>query len=77
MSLEELKVICDQQEAYGLNRIMLTKPEPKGGIRGYKVRTPFGNAEVANVNDGKVLFWIEISKVRKYIKKASQHVAKE
>jgi hypothetical protein len=69
MKPEELLEMCKVQESFGLDRIILTMPTPKSGLSGRRIRTPFGFGEIANEHNGKVCFWIEIKKIRTWLKK--------
>lgn len=81
MKIEDLLNLCIKQHELGLNHLMLKMPVPKSWQYGrYKsrVRTPFGNAKVATINDrGDVLFWIEVPKVEKWIKKTLKEIEDE
>jgi len=72
MKIEELIEKVKFNKEMGLTRLILTMPEPKSGVgMSNRVRTPFGLAEVACVNsEGNVVFWIEIAKIEKWMKKA-------
>lgn len=74
MNVMELVKICDDTTKRGLKRIMLTMPMPKHGLRGYKVKTPFGLGEIANSHEGQVVFFIEIKKVIKWIEKTLKKI---
>lgn len=71
MKPAELLTLCQKQQDMGLSRIILTMPRPKSrrpNTFRKKVRTPFGYGEVANYHrkEDKLVFFIEIEKIRKY-----------
>lgn len=71
MTLEDLEERIAFQRANNLGALILTMPCPKSGLRGEKVRTPFGLAEVMCVNSAdQIVFRIELEKVERFIKKA-------
>ena len=78
MTIEELEALIATQEALTLERVILTVPKPKGRLRGRYVRTPFGNGEIASVLPelDRVVFWIEIKKIKAFIKKVRAEEAK-
>lgn len=73
MSPEELDALCAVKRSMGLDHIILTQPMPKSWNFKYQkgIRTPFGIGRICgSTPDNKaVIFWIEISKVEKYLKK--------
>lgn len=77
MKIEDLKEICARQREMGLKRVTLTKPCTKYQRFGEYVNTPFGRGEIACVNDamGVVVFWMDVDKIEKWIKKAEKEQA--
>lgn len=72
MTPAQLEKLCEDVESMGTDRLILTIPEPKSGIRGRRVKTPFGLCEIANVNESRVVFWATVKQIRNYIKKVKE-----
>ncbi len=63
----ELAQECKRAFDSNIDVVMLTLPLPKNGVQGREMRTPFGLAEVANVNGGKAVVWVKRVKIEKWL----------
>lgn len=75
MKLEDLEAKCDEQEARGLDALVLTMPAPKSWLKGgnypNEVRSPFGLCPYTGAaQDGSIIIWPSVVQVRKFIAKA-------
>ncbi len=68
MTTQEIKDLLARDEVRSLKRLILKMPEPPYGVRGRRIRTIFGFAEVLDIWEGRVTFCIDRSKVELYIK---------
>lgn len=74
MSLEELTELIKQAEAQGSNKLYLKWQVPKNyRYRGYgRIKTPFGYGVPVTISmDGAINFYIEVRKVKRWLKKAT------
>lgn len=65
---EELKNIFNRHTGIGLDKVVLVMAM-SNPPRGLRVRTPFGLCEVVNFQNGRVVIWVELSKVKKWLTK--------
>lgn len=73
MTLDELEAQVKRQQELGMTfGLVLTMPIPKSGLRGWRVRTPFGLCEVlsSSRDDARVNFHVSLEKVTKYLARA-------
>ena len=78
MTIEEIKKIIEHQESIGSTYAILDISKPKSfKLKGYKLRTPFGLAEVYNVReyDSHNGFTVrcELSGMKKFLIKLALH----
>ena len=69
MTTQEIRDLLARDEVRSLKRLILKMPEPASGVRGRRIRTIFGFAEILDIWEGRVTFCIERSKIERYIKK--------
>lgn len=81
MTLEELEKQADKAEAfakeYGLGEgaCQFVMPHRKHGLRGYRVRTPFGLCEILCESNSGVVFLATVPQIRGLIAKLKAQAA--
>lgn len=74
MTIDEIEELIEQVESQGLSFAPLTISKKKGwSPRGFKVRTPFGLCELANLKETEtsteVTFFVKLRQLKSFMKK--------
>lgn len=70
----EMRSIIENAYRHNLDRAVLVMKKPKNWkLKGFKVRTPFGNCEVCNYQDKddhvQIVFWAPVANILKIYRK--------